>query len=64
MLCFCVELTRILFYLKDLMTHMADPESCSVSVRLPDNQGGLAYYKCYKKSLLPLIHLDSLLMSQ
>ena len=43
---------------------MEDPESCSVSVRLPDNQGGLAYYKCYKKSLLPLIHLDSLLMSQ
>ena len=46
MLCFCVELIQILFYLKGLMTHMADPESCSVSVRLPDNQGGLAYYKC------------------
>ena len=28
------------------MTHMADPESCSVSVRLADNQGGLAYHKC------------------
>ena len=44
--CFCVELTQTLFYLKGLMTHMADPESCSVSVRLLDNQGGLAYHKC------------------
>ena len=44
MLCLCVELTQILFYLKGLMTHMGDPESYSVSVRLPDNQGESAYY--------------------
>ena len=29
---------------------MADPESCSVSVRLPENQGGLAYYICVEES--------------
>ena len=64
MLCFCVELTQILFYLKGLTTHMADPESCSVSVKLPDNQGGLAFYKSRRVYSQPLIHLDSLLMSQ
>ena len=37
---------------KGLMTHMADPESCSVSLRLPDNQGGLAYYKCRRVNYL------------
>ena len=38
MLCFCEELTQILFYLDDLMTHMGDPVSPSVSLRLPVNQ--------------------------
>ena len=33
MLYFCEELTQILIYLEGLMTHMGDPESCSVSVR-------------------------------
>ena len=42
MLCFCMELMRILFYLEGLMTHMGHPESCSVYVRLPDNQRELA----------------------
>ena len=37
MLCFCEELTQIIFYLESLMTHMEDPESYSMSVRLPDN---------------------------
>ena len=36
MLCFYEELTQILFYLEDLMTHMGDPVSCSVSLRLPE----------------------------
>ena len=40
MLCFCEELTQIIFYLESLMTHMEDPESYSVSVRLPDNLDG------------------------
>ena len=35
MLCFCGEPTQILFYLEDLMTHMGDPVSPSVSLRLP-----------------------------
>ena len=39
MLCFCEELTQILFYFEGLMTHMGDPEYRSVSVRLPNNQG-------------------------
>ena len=38
MLCFCEELTQILFYLEDLMTHMGDPVSPSVSLRLRVNQ--------------------------
>ena len=31
MLCFCEELTQILFYLEGLMTHIEDPESHAVS---------------------------------
>ena len=38
MLCFCKEVTHILLPLEGLMTRMGDPESRSVSVRLPDNQ--------------------------
>ena len=38
MLCFCEELTQILFHLESLMTHIGDPGSRYVSVRLPDNQ--------------------------
>ena len=37
--CLCVELTQILIDLEELMTHMGDPESHSVFVRLPGNQG-------------------------
>ena len=37
--CFCEELTQILIDLEGLMTHMGDPESHSMFVRLPDNQG-------------------------
>ena len=33
---FYEELTQILFYLEDMMTHMGDPVSCSVSLRLPE----------------------------
>ena len=40
--CFCEELAQILFYLEDMMTHMGDPESHSVSVRLPDNQSSFS----------------------
>ena len=37
--CLCVEPTQILIDLEELMTHMGDPESHSVFVRLPGNQG-------------------------